>query len=489
MIGSGRRRTMGVMGVYQTSGGDDSDPEPAPYRDHLLQPYSNSSLWNTPLGDAASETDAGLADALYNSEDRVTVDPVHLSFDIAAPIKTITSGVYVNGSDTGLPPVDNRIPDGSNCRISDSLVHDSTWNGIVGVLHDTDNTLAWSGQPVYRPDSSTDPTIKYTPEMGLGVRGLDNLYGDGRKGAHGGSALGGIGGTIRAWEWLGTDPIMHRLAMNLYGRRFLCRDDGGYIWPAYKADTGYSDMTSNTGNNYYGVTAVRVATTANVNLDSGGLAAGQVVDGATLALDDRVLVKDQSNAAQNGIYVVPASGAAARATDTDASNEIAAGGAVDNKHVGYGMIVVVAEGSVSGDKGFRLSTVGTGGGSITLDTTDLTFVEEPGRRYSNRLVKQGTLLGLPFSYDDSWITNSKVQRIAAALWGFGAHVVDNTGRDVHAFSVEASVESSWNGAGTTFHAELMALINDLVVITDCTTETPGGAGATRTDAPLPLEPL
>jgi hypothetical protein len=487
MIIGRRRSTMGVKGTQQPP--EVVDPEPPPYRDHLLQPYDSTSIWNTPIGDAAAEAPAGLADALYNANDYVTVDPIHLAFDASASIKTVASGGYVNGNDIGLPPASNQIPAGSHARIPDSMTHDSSWNGIAGILHDTDSTLAWSGQPLYRPNSSTDPTMRYTPEMGLGIRGLDNLYGDGRKGAHGGSALGGIGGTIRAWEWQGTDPIKHRLAVNLYGRRFLCRDDGGYVWPAYKADTGYSDMSVDTGGNFYGVTAVRVATTANVNLAGGGIAAGQVVDGVTLATGDRVLVKNQSTASQNGIYTAPASGGASRASDADADNEIAAGGASGNKHAGYGMIVVVGEGTANGDKGFRLSTVGTGGGSITLDTTSLTFIEEAGRSYSNRLVKEGTLLALPFGYDDSWITNSKVQRIATTLWSFGAHVVDNSARDVHAFSVEASVESSWNGSGVTFHAELMSLMNDLVVITDCSDSTPGGAGSARTTAPLPLTPL
>ncbi|MBO9542715.1 hypothetical protein J7643_19170 [bacterium] len=62
---------------------------------------------------------------------------------------------------------------------------------------------------------------------------------------------------------------------------------------------------------------VRVATTANISLS--GL---QTIDGVVLAANDRVLVKDQTTASQNGIYLAQ-SGAWTRAADADASEEIA----------------------------------------------------------------------------------------------------------------------------------------------------------------------
>lgn len=58
--------------------------------------------------------------------------------------------------------------------------------------------------------------------------------------------------------------------------------------------------------------AVRVATTANLSSLSGLL----TIDGVTLVAGDRVLVKDQTTAADNGIYVA-ASGAWSRASDFD----------------------------------------------------------------------------------------------------------------------------------------------------------------------------
>lgn len=71
--------------------------------------------------------------------------------------------------------------------------------------------------------------------------------------------------------------------------------------------------------------SARVATTANVTLTAG---APNVVDGITLAANDRILVKDQSAPAQNGIYIVQALGSGANGTwvrslDADTIGEIA----------------------------------------------------------------------------------------------------------------------------------------------------------------------
>lgn len=63
-------------------------------------------------------------------------------------------------------------------------------------------------------------------------------------------------------------------------------------------------------------TAVLTATTANITLS--GL---QTIDGISVASGDRVLVKDQTTASQNGIYIASA-GAWSRSTDADTWNEL-----------------------------------------------------------------------------------------------------------------------------------------------------------------------
>jgi hypothetical protein len=82
----------------------------------------------------------------------------------------------------------------------------------------------------------------------------------------------------------------------------------------------------------------------------------------TLATGDRVLVKNQDTASENGIYVVQASGAAVRATDFDADAEVTPGA-----------FTFVEEGTQA-DSGWVLTT----DGAITVGTTGLTFAQFSG---------------------------------------------------------------------------------------------------------------
>lgn len=105
--------------------------------------------------------------------------------------------------------------------------------------------------------------------------------------------------------------------------------------------------------------SVRAATTAAGTLAS-SFENGDVIDGVTLATNDRILIKNQASGAENGIYVVNATGAPTRATDADASAEVTAN-----------MTVMVEEGTVNADTAWTLSN----NGAIVLGTTALTFVQ------------------------------------------------------------------------------------------------------------------
>lgn len=70
--------------------------------------------------------------------------------------------------------------------------------------------------------------------------------------------------------------------------------------------------------------SVVAATTTNVNL-ANALENGDTLDGVTLATTNRILVKNQTNKAENGIYVVQASGQPTRATDFDTAQEVDSG--------------------------------------------------------------------------------------------------------------------------------------------------------------------
>ena len=124
--------------------------------------------------------------------------------------------------------------------------------------------------------------------------------------------------------------------------------------------------------------SVRVATTTNLaatydngagTLTNGGTNAALSIDGVSLAQGNRVLVKNQSSAAQNGIYVVTTVGDGStawlltRADDANTSTEISGGA-----------FTFVEEGTVGGDNGF----VFTHNGNPTLGTTALTVSQFSG---------------------------------------------------------------------------------------------------------------
>jgi hypothetical protein len=70
--------------------------------------------------------------------------------------------------------------------------------------------------------------------------------------------------------------------------------------------------------------SVRVAVDGNIAIAT-ALENGDTAGGVTLATGDRVLLKDQTNTAENGIYVVQVSGQALRAADFDTAAEIDSG--------------------------------------------------------------------------------------------------------------------------------------------------------------------
>ena len=101
---------------------------------------------------------------------------------------------------------------------------------------------------------------------------------------------------------------------------------------------------------------VRAATTANITIAT-ALNNGDTLDGVTLATNDLVLVKDQSTASQNGIYVVQSSPARDDLYDTFI------------EHVGA--LIAISEGSTNADHMY-LCTADKGG---TLDSTAITWTK------------------------------------------------------------------------------------------------------------------
>ena len=103
--------------------------------------------------------------------------------------------------------------------------------------------------------------------------------------------------------------------------------------------------------------SVRVATTENISLSG-----TPSIDGVSIVEGNRVLVKNQTIATQNGIYIVSAS-SWSRSADFDQDQEATAG-----------VFFFVEEGVTNGDAGFVLTT----DNQVTIGVTDLTFTQFSG---------------------------------------------------------------------------------------------------------------
>jgi phage-related tail fiber protein len=123
-------------------------------------------------------------------------------------------------------------------------------------------------------------------------------------------------------------------------------------------------------------TGVRVAATTNIDIATGGLL---TIQGVTLAATDRVLLTAQTDATENGIYVV-AVGVWVRSGDADTDAEVTTG-----------MAIPVAEGDTANRALWILGTPD----AITLGTTELSFQRS---RNLHDLTLSGGGLNLSGSY-------------------------------------------------------------------------------------------
>ena len=123
---------------------------------------------------------------------------------------------------------------------------------------------------------------------------------------------------------------------------------------AHFATKGYVDSTSE------GLDvkdSVKVATTANITLSG-----TQTIDGVAVSADERVLVKNQSTASQNGLYLCKA-GSWVRTDDLAAGVDAA------------GMFTFIEQGSTNGDQGFVCTS---NKGSAVVGTNNLSYTQFSG---------------------------------------------------------------------------------------------------------------
>jgi len=100
------------------------------------------------------------------------------------------------------------------------------------------------------------------------------------------------------------------------------------------------------------------ATTANIDLTA-DLQNGDTLDGVTLVTGDRVLVKDQTDATANGLYIVVASGTASRDPQFDTIAELS------------GQMIVVNQGTANDNKIFLCTT----DSDATIGVSNITYTQ------------------------------------------------------------------------------------------------------------------
>ena len=155
------------------------------------------------------------------------------------------------------------------------------------------------------------------------------------------------------------------------------------------------------------------ATTANIDLTA-DLENGDTLDGVTLVTGDRVLVKDQTNATQNGLYIVVASGTASRDPEHDTIAELS------------GQMIVVNQGTSNDNKIFLCTT----DSSATIGVSNITYSQiTPANVGTVTSVGVADAGSSEFTVANSPITSSgtitlAVNSIAATKIGNGD--VDNT---------------------------------------------------------------
>jgi hypothetical protein len=259
-------------------------------RNAMQWPFTASSIWNMPIGSGANYVASGLHFTTTPNSTEYWYDMPQSDHErlVLTPTAPLTS-VYLSSAGwsggnrcaaTGGVFFQAPIPSGY-------VVPNSTYNNGAAVLL-ADGIDIVQTQPFTKCSGYSYATTMQVP-YSLAIWEYNLKTGDGRLGAHGGSDLSTLGGTIRLGELRPGTQMRHALKVNVYSAQDLglCTGNFGacFMWPAATADgyaanagSGYGSATNNTN------TAMKMgallAIPASVNLNNIGL---QSVPGKMLA--------------------------------------------------------------------------------------------------------------------------------------------------------------------------------------------------------------
>ena len=238
-------------------------------RDPRQWPFDAESIWNMPIGSDAVYVAAQIAPSTQRG---MTVDGDILILAPDAPLTPMYENFVAWDSSS----------EGARCGIQGALIdtlpiptdfvlgqpEGTTENNAAAILMPDGRTIK-QNQPFTRCTAGGHATSLYEYED-------VDIYGMGLEGAHGGSGLSSIGGTIRLGELVPGGQIRHALKINLYSRKNYYRDaaeaDGqpGYRWPARWADSVASETYQ--GSNPVLQMGALLAIHRDVDLDNNALA-------------------------------------------------------------------------------------------------------------------------------------------------------------------------------------------------------------------------
>jgi hypothetical protein len=224
-----------------TEGGAPANDSGTYYRDPLVQPFASTSIWNMPVGSGATYVPAQIApptaNTLQGDEDVIVLTP-------SAPLTPIYRNTADWNASVSRCPYDAGaliydVPLPSDFVVGDTPVSDTPNSGLADLL--ADGRTIRQTQPFARCTGGAPATSDdLFPDV--------DLYGAGIPGAHGGSGLSAIGGTLRVGELRpGGAPPRHALKLELWAAQNYYNDGSPadcYRWPATTCDGYFNDSSS-----------------------------------------------------------------------------------------------------------------------------------------------------------------------------------------------------------------------------------------------------
>lgn len=240
-----------IIAVIVSCSGKDVTPQVKPIeepvvkvepgtRNPLKWPFSQTSIWNMPIGSKAIYVHARLEKALSAG---MTIDEDYIVMTPDAPLMEIAENFAAWDRTKSRCVSEGKVifsaPVPQTFIVSPTTWNGSTPNAGLAVLMADKHTIKQT-QPFAHCTQGQSGTSLYQSED-------VDIYGDGMYGMHGGSGLSAVGGTLRNAELTPTSgKIRHALKVNIFGKKNIYYDTetGGYRWPAKRADA-YA------ANNYY----------------------------------------------------------------------------------------------------------------------------------------------------------------------------------------------------------------------------------------------